>query len=330
MIVICIFCISAVSFYSETSQVISENPSEQNSDIYGNNDYKIFRDKKGFYGVSDLNGNQIVLPQWNSIKAVSNEYFIVSRIIDNAEVFGMIDREENIITPLAYSSLELAGRNVVAGKPQNSNEYIILRNNGTLYVDETWDSFSISGNEIILSKNRSKYYTVISDDRLEFISFELVRAVSGKPFTFTADFSNYSGNISYKDINEMADKSVKYIEALSADDKSALRDTTSFEYYTDIIISEYLGKSVNKVSDAVINAERVDKITIYSVNMKVNYVFAAETSESLYTTAYDEMNSAVETEEYSETEKSVEFIISFEKSSDGSMIINSVYYSDIQ
>lgn len=329
MIVLCICCIAAVSFYSGTSQVISENPSEQNTDIYGNNDYKIFRDKKGFYGVSDLNGIQIVEPQWNSIKAVSDEYFIVSRIIDNAEVFGMIDREENITAPLAYSSLEIISKNLIAGNPQNCSEYILLKNNGTLYVDESWDSFSISGNEIVLSKDRSKYYTIISDDRLKFVSFELIRAAAGKTVKFTADFNNYNGNISYKNIEEIADKSVKYIDAMADDDKSAIRDTTSLEYYTNIIMTEYLKKSVNKISDAAIKAEKTDKSTVYSVSMKVNYLIEKETSEPLYTETYDNINSVIETEEYSETEKSVEFIISFEKDADGSMIINSVYYAEI-
>lgn len=320
MIVVCICCITTVNLYSETSQVISDSSEDSSSDeLYKNDSYRIVKSKSGLYGVSDLNNIEIISQQWKSIRAVSDDCFIVSKIINNSEVFGMIDREENIIAALAYSEMEPKEKNIILGKPAGSDDVVMIRSDGTLYTSEGWDSIAVSGNDVILSKNRSRYYAKINNDKLDFVSFELIRSVSGMPFTFISDFTQCSENIIYKNVDEVADKSSKYIEAISSDNKSALRDTTSFEYYNDIIADEYLGKSIKNVSDASINIEQSDNGNmIYTAHMKVNYNDAVQTE-------YENMDSVYETGTVSEL--SAVFVISFEKISDGSMIINSVSYA---
>lgn len=320
LIVLCIFCFAVINFYFNTAEKSVNNTPEmqvadENTDSLN---YKIFKDKKGLYGISDYNNNEIISPQWNSIETVSDECFIVSQKINGSQVFGMIDNEENVISAFAYSSLEYVETGLIIGKVAGSGSCMLIKPDGTFYIDDDWDSYSISSDNVTLSKNRNKYHAEINNGKFEFTSMEIKESVNAKIIAFITDFDNYSGMVSHKVIDEIADKSAKYIEAVENDDKVAIRDTTSLEYYTEILPVEYLGRPIESISDAVISLSDGGDKTIYEAAFKLKYI--AEKTSDIYS-------------EYAETdipeETSLNFVISMEKNTDGSMIINSVYYTAI-
>ena len=69
--------------------------------------YEIIEDTKHKKGLCDLEGNMILLPQYNEIIPFSNELFIVasSCASGNTLVFGVVDRYNNIKVPFVFKCL---------------------------------------------------------------------------------------------------------------------------------------------------------------------------------------------------------------------------------
>lgn len=69
--------------------------------------YEIIEDKKHKKGLCDLEGNVVLLPQYNEIIPFSNELFIVASqcASGNTLVFGVVDRYNNIKVPFVFKCL---------------------------------------------------------------------------------------------------------------------------------------------------------------------------------------------------------------------------------
>ncbi len=69
--------------------------------------YEIIEDTKHKKGLCDLEGNVVLLPQYNEIIPFSNELFIVASpsASGNTLVFGVVDRYNNIKVPFVFKCL---------------------------------------------------------------------------------------------------------------------------------------------------------------------------------------------------------------------------------
>ncbi len=326
---LCIICLCVTGLFSDYPDNTGQNNAQSNpSDI--SDEYKIFQNQNGLFGINDATGNEIISPQWNSITRVSDECFIISKKINGSELFGMIDSDENVISAIAYESLFYDEKNnLIIGKPQGSNSCMLIKKDGSLYTDTAWDSYEISENNIILSKNRSKYYALFSDNEIIFTSFKLLRSCAGISFSFSGDFSKYDGKISYKTVEHMADTASSYIHAVAMNDHFAIRNTTSAEYYSNIIPPEYLGMNIKNISDAVISINNSEIPVSYTVSMKIDYekpYEVTETTATQYSYQYSQTSEPVSQIVEDKEINTADFVITMEKDKSGFMIVKSVYY----
>ncbi len=327
---LCIICLCITGLFSDYPDSTGQNNGQNNfSDI--SDEYRIFQNQSGLFGINDAAGNEIISPQWNSITPISDECFIISKKINGSEIFGMIDSDENVISAMAYDSLFYDEKNnLIIGKPQGSKSCMLIKRDGSLYTDTAWDSYEISENNIILSKNRSKYYASFSNNEIKFTSFKLLRSCAGISFSFSGDFSEYNGKVSYKTVEHMADTASAYINAVSMNDHTAIRNTTSAEYYSDIIPPEYLGMNVKNISDAVISINNSEIPVSYTVSMKIDYAkpnVVAETTVPAYSYQYAQTSETTSLPVSTDEEISTaDFVITMEKDKSGFMIVKSVYY----
>ncbi len=314
---LCIVCLCITSILSDFSEKTSNDVNLNETDSVSS-EYKIIQEKSGLYGIKDSSGSQIISSQWNSINIVNEECFIVSKKLNGSEFFGIIDSKENILSALAYENLYQIAPNIIIGKPHESNSSLIMRTDGSMYTDTYWDSFTIDSDKknIELSKNRNKYYAKIQDNELVFHSFRFLRSCKNISFSLSSDFSQHKGNVSFKTAEQMADVATAYIEAVSLNDSIAIRNTTSAEYYSNIIPPEYMGMNINAINDAIIKISNNNAYNVYEVSMKIDYTKTHNTETSQY----------VQTSEITEKTGTADFKITMEKNSDGFIIVKSVYY----
>lgn len=321
--VICLLCFAIISFYFGSHDDYESNlPNNAASD----EKLEIFRSKNGFYGVADNDGNEIISPSWNSIAVLPDGNFIVSCIMNNEEAFGIIDNEENVITAFAYSEIRSIDTNIIVGKVCDTGHYILIRSDGSLYTDDEWDSYDISGNDIVLSKKRSKYQAVINGGKIIFKSFDIKQSIGKFPVSFKSDASDFSGFLSSKAFEKTAEAVSKYTSALADGDRNTLQTLTSSEYYESIVPVEIIGRTISNASDAVIYPiQNTDGSVVYSTEFTLEYSFAEDNSPE---NNNDEIsvNSQSESDEQSQSNK-FRFTIETEKTNNGSVIITSVKYN---
>lgn len=309
---ICLLCFAIINFYFGPHDDYESNLPDN---VISDEGIEIFRDKNGLYGVRDNEGNEIISSSWDSIEALADGHFIVSCKMNNEEAFGIIDNEENVITAFAYSEIRIIDKNIIIGKVCDTGHYILMRNDGSLYTDNEWDSYDISGNDIVLSKNRSKYNAVISGGKILFKSFEIKRSVGTFPVSFKSDTADFSGYISCSSFEKTAQTVSDYMCALADGEKSAILALTSAEYYADIVPVEIIGRTISNVFDAVISPVfNEDGSVSYKTSFTVEYSFADDSAEN-------DLN-----EEDEELSNKFGFVIQTKKISDGSVIITSVNY----
>lgn len=314
--VLCLLCFAIINFYFNTPETNENTVQESTS---ADDKLEIYMSKNGFYGVTDNEGNEIISPMWNSITALPNGNFIASSIMNNEEVYGIIDNEENVIAAFAYSEIRYIEDNLIIGKICDSGHYILMRNDGSLYTDKTWNSYDISGeSNIVLSKNRSKYNASISGGKIVFKSFEFKESAASVPITFKSGTDGFEGYISADDFEKTAKIIAEYIAALSDGNKESIKNLTSPEYYEKIIPVEIIGRTIINISDAVTAPVHNEAGCVsYYTEFTVEYSYAdgnAEEIEAVYTG-----------ENQTEENPSNKFLFTVitEKTSDGIVIISS-------
>lgn len=105
------------------------------------NNYIIFRNDEGLSGVKDTNDRYIIEPQWNNIFFLSNERFAVEQKDGDMLGIGIIDSDENLITPFVFKKIEPIGKEFIAAYFKDKNGFALLNVEGDIISDKIWTSF---------------------------------------------------------------------------------------------------------------------------------------------------------------------------------------------
>ena len=128
-VLICIFIIAVtvlIKFYFDVNDETS-NVSFSDNNIIANLDniedeYKIFRNDNGLLGVKNADDRNIIEPEWNNIYFLNSGRFAVQKKNDKILSIGIIDSDENCITPFIFDKIISIGKNFLAGYLSESNE----------------------------------------------------------------------------------------------------------------------------------------------------------------------------------------------------------------
>jgi len=134
---------------------------------------------------------------------------------------------------------------------------------------------------------------------------------------YNFDFSGYDGAVSHKIIEQMTEKSARYLRAVENNDKSYIMSITAPDYYTSVIPDEYMGRKISDISEASVSIRNSDGNTIYEIDFRLKFSDDAAVSSESYDTGQIQDND-------------IDFIIIMDKDNSGSMIITAVYYTDMQ
>ena len=112
--------------------------------------------KNGLYGILDLDGQQILKPEWKSITAIEGGYIVCK--IDRKdswigkEYYGLVDRCGNFIIKPDYSEIVILGPSIYKAsihKERWGEEWKIYNKNGIL-TNEFFDEVSLDGDTFIV------------------------------------------------------------------------------------------------------------------------------------------------------------------------------------
>ena len=97
---------------------------------------------------------------------ISSDRYIVSQ--GAGSLFGIIDKNENVIVPFMYESISISSSDIILGVVAKNKRSVIFDLSGNPYIAVEWDSCKINKNNIIFVKDGSEYNGRIKDGRLVF------------------------------------------------------------------------------------------------------------------------------------------------------------------
>jgi len=232
------------------------------------NGYRTFTSEYGGVGVVNDDGRVIVEPEWNSIHFLKADRFIVSQMFNGIEKMGIIDIDDNIITPFIFQSFDPVGQGLVKGYVSEEDGFIIFDVSGNLLSGYKWDSVSLRDDKIILTKDKDTFSAVVSNGHIEIITADMIREADGHLIYFKTEDKKLLSLVNEKKLSEIMNISSIYLDSLIKNDKKTIAGLTEKQYYSAL--------AENNIFDNC----SLNNFTTCSISVKENsdsfsYVFSA-------------------------------------------------------
>lgn len=175
-IVIIILAVGITRFYSDTGKkagtgkVKYDIARKLDGDGQGN---RIFEDSSGLYGVIDTNENVIVPAEWLELKFAGNGFCIASKRLGGRLLMGCVDYDGNITVPFIFRNImrrDFGGFSFYTAESDRDNTCVVYDESFVPCFSRSWNSCSLSGNEMTLTSSRGTYTYSISDEGFNFKS----------------------------------------------------------------------------------------------------------------------------------------------------------------
>lgn len=281
--VILLLTAAFVKFYSDTGKNVHETSNgvaiekKLDSDGMGN---RIFQDKNGLYGVIDSSERVIVTPEWIDLKFTENSLCIASKRVGGKLLTGCIDYNGDIAVPLIYRDIlpySSGSFDFYIANPASDSSCVLYDKNFYPLFSRSWDSSSITNNELILTAGNEKYTYSLNENSLVMKRASLGGKALESSFTLNVFNSSLLERLDPDMLGTIVEDVGKYIE---------FAFTGSSEYIAEIktapdtafgtlfpnekrILSKKL-TGVSGVSIKRLNTEAKEDIPRYSVTITVD------------------------------------------------------------
>ncbi|MGN1412237.1 MAG: hypothetical protein ACI4WH_07015 [Oscillospiraceae bacterium] len=273
---------------------------------------------RGYYGMMTSNGREIISPVWNSIEVLSEDRFIVGRIIDSASIsMGILDSYENTIIPMLFNTISHENNYFLIGTLSENNKKILFDSLGNIELFQEWDTCEITDNVATLKKG-DIIATVSADDngnctytslKIPFKIFDLNLSVTIKnPLT--------DGISAYDDYCTIIEKVSTYCEAMFISDTDMIRSVTNSQYYNSLISNMLPNCTLTDVNNILIYGRPNSDGNfgmVYHVNFDLSYTSTA--------TILDTSNTNID--ENSQETTTIQLKMEFVRSDEGSIVLKS-------
>ncbi len=119
----------------------------------------IFSDGSGNVGIAEA-GRIVAAPEWTSITQAADDIYIASKKIGGKLLFGCIDSEGDLIVPIIYKSilpLSVGELDLYCAESDDGGKLILYDSGFMPYFRHTWQSYRVSGKELILNDDMGEY-----------------------------------------------------------------------------------------------------------------------------------------------------------------------------
>ena len=202
--------------------------------------YEIFQDENDLYGVKDSAGNTLIEAEWKKLHFISDDYLAAYPEEDiteksNTAVFGILDVSGNVVTPFAYSDIQVLFSSYYLAEFADTEQYIFYHHNFQPFVSVIWDACTWDETSIVLTKEDDDFiYSTNESDDLTLTEMNLSRS-SGN-VSFSVDANDADITLLSADIwIYVTDQIQKVLEILMNKDTSAVAQVTDNEHEDTIL-----------------------------------------------------------------------------------------------
>lgn len=279
---------------------------------YFNDSLYMVKTARGYYGIVNSNGSEVISPIWNSIEVLSQDRFIVSRVLNSASIsVGILDNYENIIIPLLFNNISQENEYFRIGTLNENGKKILFDKFGNIQLYKEWDSCEIDGNTAKVKKDDiTALITADNNGVCTYTSLYIPSSIFSKDFSVTIKEPISDGKSALEDYVQIVNNLSTYCEAIFNSDTDNIRAVTNSQYYNSLISNMLPNCQLNHISNVSVYGKKDDSLNdavVYYADIKLAYT---SNTSVLDGTPSKEMNT-------------IQLKLEFIRNQDGSIILRS-------
>lgn len=252
-------------------------------------DYKIFKNDEGMLGVKNSDDRNIIEPEWNKIYFLNSDRFAVQKKNGDKFVMGVIDIDENYITPFIFDKIISIGKNFLAGYLVNSNEkeFAILDTSGNIISDKIWTGFKYDDRTdvINLTSETGNYSYKYEGNMLICTEIIFSKYIDKYQINYSSNNQELIESISEKNIYNIYNTACIYLEFLLTGNINKILYITNDQLLNSFTENEFFEncdiKNVDHININLSDNDNKEESYILSAEISYNYKDDSKTIENL-------------------------------------------------
>lgn len=250
IVIVCLLITKSYIIKSENQLQFSDTTYD--TDISSDNSNYRIVGEGGLYGVVDQSHNEVMPCVWDELKFINGDAFIAGKVSGDIFTYGVINSQQDIISPFVYSNLSEITDNVLACVLSDSGKYIFIDSSGNILIDGFWDDFEYSQEEnVIVLKDGSNFCTaLIEEDSLNVVSMVINKKLSDKRIAVNIVDSADIPQSDYKTYTKLINTVFNYMTALFEGDDATVLMLAGDELYGSVNFTDLKNASIIEISEA--------------------------------------------------------------------------------
>lgn len=239
------------------------------------NDYKLFRDDNGKFGIMDSDECQIIEPQWDNIYLLNSNRFVVQMNFNETVKMGIIDSDENHISPFVYGKFQSIGDEFIAGYFSDEDGFSLFDTSGNILLYEKWIDYKYCDDSITLMNEYGEFIYINDSGMLSCKEIDLNRSTGNFNVKMCIDSERIINELTIKKLNSIFDISCVYVDFLTSEEVD-IKNITNDKYFSSLASNNFFEKcEVQSIGDFKIR-NSADLENSYVVSTEILYDYIGE------------------------------------------------------
>lgn len=236
--------------------------------------YKIIRNDDGMLGIVDSEGRSVIEPQWNNIYILNSNRFAVQKKINDVLKMGIIDSDENYITPFIYTKFISVDNDYLIGYFENETGFSVFDTCGNLITDKKWLKYQYDkdNKKLTLSNDSGDYIFLNDNNKIICSEIKFSRKIKSEiNITFDVNNAELIEQTNSDDLFDIFNIMCTYFEALTSNNMEEIKKITNDQYYSSLSLNNFFNNcKIKNISNVKIEKFISEECT-YILSVEVIY-----------------------------------------------------------
>ena len=236
--------------------------------------YKIIRNDDGMLGIVDSEGRSVIEPQWDNIYILNSNRFAVQKKINDVLKMGIIDSDENYITPFIYTKFISVDNDYLIGYFENETGFSVFDTCGNLITDKKWLKYQYDkdNKKLTLSNDSGDYIFLNDNNKIICSEIKFSRKIKSEiNITFDVNNAELIDQINSDNLFDIFNIMCTYFEALTSNNMEEIKKITNDQYYSSLSLNNFFNNcEIKNISNVKIEKFISEECT-YILSVEVIY-----------------------------------------------------------
>ena len=225
-------------------------------------------------GIVDSEGRSVIEPQWDNIYILNSNRFAVQKKINDVLKMGIIDSDENYITPFIYTKFISVDNDYLIGYFENETGFSVFDTCGNLITDKKWLKYQYDkdNKKLTLSNDSGDYIFLNDNNKIICSEIKFSRKIKSEiNITFDVNNAELIEQTNSDDLFDIFNIMCTYFEALTSNNMEEIKKITNDQYYSSLSLNNFFNNcEIKNISNVKIEKFISEEYT-YILSVEVIY-----------------------------------------------------------